>query len=78
MIITTKSLEIDKELSKEFSSSGTLVKAVGGYSKTDKTILYYVVNHFQLNKLKNIVRSIDPNAFIAIQEVSEVVKTNQK
>ena len=52
MIITNKPNEIDKALSEDFNSSGTLVNCIGGYSKSNKTIIYYIINHFQINKLK--------------------------
>jgi len=75
MIITTKVNDITKALSENFYSSGTIVGAKGGYSKEDKHIIYFVVNHFQINKLKNIVLNIDRDAFISINDVSEIIKT---
>lgn len=74
MIITTKPKEVSKALADEFGTSGTFVDAIGGYSKDKKSILYFVINHFQINKLKNIVLTYDENAFISTLEVSEVIK----
>ncbi|MCQ2505551.1 MAG: YitT family protein [Lachnospiraceae bacterium] len=74
MIVTTKADEIVDVLFDRFESSGTIVDAVGGYSKEEKKIVYFIVNHFQINKLKQIVREIDEKAFISLQDVSDIVK----
>ena len=74
MIVTTKAYEIVGAISKRFGSSGTIVNAVGGFSKDKKQIVYFVVNHFQINKLKAIVHGIDGQAFISLQEVSDIIK----
>ena len=74
MIVTTKAAEISEAISEQFYAGGTIVNAVGGYSKEDKNIIYFIVNHFQINKLKTIVHSIDEKAFIALQDVSDIIK----
>ena len=75
MIVTTKADKISDALSDNFGTSGTIVNAVGGYSKQQKEIVYFIINHFQINKLKKIVHEIDGNAFISLQEVSDIIKT---
>ncbi len=74
MIVTTRAVEISDALSVQFKAGGTIVNAIGGYSKEEKQILYYIVNHFQINKLKSVVSSIDPKAFVSLQDVSDVFK----
>ena len=74
MIVTTKADEISGALSDAFGAGGTIVNAVGGYSKNEKEIIYFIVNHFQINRLKNIVHNIDGSAFISLQDVSDIVK----
>lgn len=74
MIVTTKADEISTALSEGFQAGGTIVSATGGYSKNSKQILYFIVNHFQINKLKTIVQAIDENAFISLQDVSDIIK----
>lgn len=73
MIVTTKANEISDALAEQFEASGTIVNAIGGYSKENKDIIYFIVNHFQINKLKKIVHSIDPSAFISLQDVSDII-----
>ena len=74
MIVTTKADEISEALSQTFQAGGTIVSATGGFSKSSKQILYFIVNHFQINKLRTIVQEIDENAFISLQDVSDIIQ----
>ena len=74
MIVTTKAAKITEAISEQFGASGTIVNAKGGFSKQSKEIIYFIVNHFQINKLKQIVHSIDEEAFISLQDVSDIFK----
>ena len=76
MIITDKAKEINEALTEEFKSGTTLMEAVGGYSSAEKTVIYFVVNRFQIYKMRNIVQSIDPKAFVTISDVADVFKSN--
>ena len=76
MIVTTKAEEIALELSYAFESGVTQVEARGGYSQQPKTIIYFVVNRFQVTRMKSIVHSIDPKAYISISEVADVFKAD--
>ncbi len=70
MIVTTKADEISSQLSDVFGHGVTHIDAMGYYSGKEQKIIYFVVNRFQIVKLKNIVTSTDPNAFVTISEVS--------
>ncbi len=72
MIITTMHDEINKALSEEFGSGITIIDAKGYYSSKSTYMIYFVVNRFQISKMKKIVKRIDPNAFVTITDVSEV------
>lgn len=76
MIITNRAKEINAALTEEFKCGTTSMSAIGGYSNAEKTVIYFVVNRFQIYKMKNIVQSIDPKAFITISEVADVFKSN--
>lgn len=78
MIITEKSKEVCDALCNEFGRGITVVNAQGGYSKKDKTILYFVINRYQINKVKDIVHDIDDMAYITITEVADVFSNNTK
>ena len=70
-IITDKCQDVADALSKEFRRGITVMKAKGHYSQTDKTVIYCVVNRFEVGKLKAIVGAIDTRAFVAISDVSD-------
>ena len=76
MIITEKAEEISAALMAEFACGTTKMTAKGGYSNTEKTIIYFVVNRFQVAKMRTIVREIDPKAFVTISEVADMFKSN--
>lgn len=76
MIVTEKPDEISDTLTEVFESGVTKLYAKGGYSNEEKTVIYFVLNRFQISKMKAIVRSIDPNAFVTISEVADVIKSS--
>ncbi len=53
-----------------------IIDAKGYYSNSDKTLIYFVVNRFQVGKMKNLVHKIDPKAYIAINEVADIFPAN--
>ncbi len=77
MIVTSKPDEICKSLSKAFERGTTRVEALGGYSGEEKTIIYFVVNRFQVTRMKDIVHNADSGAFITISEVADVFKASR-
>ncbi len=76
MIITEKGEEIGTALMEAFECGTTKLKAKGGYSNSDKEIIYFVVNRFQIAKMRTIIHSIDPKAFVTISEVADMFKAN--
>lgn len=76
MIITEHPQEISEALMEAFECGTTKITATGGYSNTEKTIIYFVVNRFQISRMRGIIHSIDPKAFVTISEVADVFKSN--
>ena len=77
IIVTTRPEEICATLSAAFESGMTRVDARGGFSNTYQAMIYFVVNRFQVTKMKDIVHEIDPLAYITISEVADVFSRNQ-
>lgn len=73
MIITTKPEEIGKAISDAFTIGITILDAKGYYSNEQKTVLYAVVNQFQIVRLKSLVKSIDKDAYVTITVVSDLL-----
>lgn len=77
IIITVKATEVCDALSDAFQSGPTRIEARGGYTNAPKTMVYFIVNRFQVTKMKELVHDIDPTAFITISEVADVYSANQ-
>ena len=77
-IITSTPETISQALSDAFGFGITLLPAKGFYSSSDKTMIYFVVNRFQIAKMRALVVKEDPTAFISITEVSDVFGSYNK
>ena len=76
IIITEHPTEICDALSYHFESGITKLSARGGYSNRKKAMIYFIVNRFQVARMKEIVHQIDPHAYITISEVADVYSLN--
>ncbi|MGN0683877.1 MAG: YitT family protein [Oscillospiraceae bacterium] len=76
MIITASPEEICTALAEEFGTGMTKMPCEGGYLREPKTIIYFVINRFQIGKLRSIVHEIDASAYITITDVADVFKRN--
>ncbi|MCZ7608671.1 MAG: YitT family protein [Ignavibacterium sp.] len=72
-IISDKTDEIAKVIMDDMSRGATAIKARGLYRNVDREILTTVITLKELSKLLNIVKEIDPNAFVTVSNVHEVM-----
>ncbi|MEB9436813.1 YitT family protein [Bacillus cereus] len=72
-IISEKNDEIAAKILSEMERGATFLKAVGSYTKVERNVLYCVVAKNEIVKLKNIITSVDPHAFVAVTDVHDVV-----
>ncbi len=77
IIITETPDEICKALSDAFGSGITKLEAKGGYSNRSKTMIYFIVNRYQVTRMRDLVHEIDPFAYITISEVADVFSNNK-
>lgn len=75
MIITEKGDAVSSALMEAFECGTTKLPARGGYTDVEKTVIYFVVNRFQISRMNTIVHSIDPAAYLTISEVADVFKS---
>ena len=78
MIVTVREEEICQALSEEFGRGITQISARGYFSGAEKCVIYFVVNRFQIPRVKHLVTTIDPAAFITVTEISDVMGTSVK
>jgi uncharacterized membrane-anchored protein YitT (DUF2179 family) len=73
MIISPQWEEISRQIMEKLQRGVTMVTGVGGYSGQQLHILYSVVTIAELSRFKEMIRKIDPNAFVVVTETLEVM-----
>lgn len=73
LIISDKHEEIAVAIDSQLDRGVTLLRGSGFYRRTDKDILLSAVKRKQLAQLKELVMSIDPNAFLILQDAHQVL-----
>lgn len=72
MIITNDSKEISEKIYQQLSRTVTIMDGEGLVSGK-KVVLYCVLTRFEVHQLKDIINDIDDSAFIAVNDVSEII-----
>lgn len=72
-IIAQKPRRLADALMHELNLGVTIMYGRGGYSGEDKEILYVIVERLQLSELKELVHREDPTAFLAVENLHEVI-----
>jgi uncharacterized membrane-anchored protein YitT (DUF2179 family) len=78
IIITEHPNEVCQKLCEVFGSGVTYLEAKGGYSNKQKSMIYFVVNRYQVVRMKELVHDIDHYAYITISEVADVFSNNNR
>lgn len=72
-IISEQTESISKAILDDLDRGLTKLSAQGGYTDDDRTVLMVVVAQNEITRLKALVRSVDPNAFVTITNAHEVL-----
>jgi uncharacterized membrane-anchored protein YitT (DUF2179 family) len=73
MIITNQQKEIQDAILHEIDRGVTRLAAHGGFTNNERPVLMCVVDQTEFTKLKQLVKSIDPYAFVTVTDASEVL-----
>lgn len=73
MIITNKQQEVQNAILHEIDRGVTRLAAHGGFTNNERPVLMCVVDQTEFTKLKQVVRNIDPHAFVTVTDASEVL-----
>ncbi len=76
IVVTKKPEEIVKALCETFECGVTLLDAKGGFSGESLSVVYFVVNRFQIGRMRSIIHGIDSTAYITISEVADIFSAN--
>lgn len=72
-IVSKNSYEISKYIIDTLERGCTFLNGVGAYTGKDINVLYAVISRNEFIKLKKFIKEIDPEAFITVGEVHEVL-----
>lgn len=76
--IFSKKDNIQKELMQKANRGVTYWKGVGAYTDETTNVLVIVSSKYEINKMKQIIRELDPNAFIIVNEGTRIYGNFEK
>lgn len=72
-IITQKETEVRDAIYKEINRGITKLPAFGGYTGEERPVLMVVVYQTEFTRLKQVVKIVDPQAFVIVSDAYEVL-----
>ncbi|EON74217.1 YitT family protein [Lysinibacillus sphaericus] len=72
-IITTKQDEVRDAIYAEINRGVTKLPAIGGYTGEARPVLMVVVYQTEFTKLKQLIKNVDPSAFVIVSDAYEVL-----
>ena len=72
-IITEQQDEVRDKIFQEIDRGATKIPAFGGYTGNERPVLMVVVYQTEFTKLKQIVKTVDPTAFVIVSDAYEVL-----
>jgi uncharacterized membrane-anchored protein YitT (DUF2179 family) len=73
MIITNRQDEVREGILNKIDRGVTKLSAYGGFTDNERPVLMCVVDQREFTKLKQLVKSLDPTAFVVVMDASEVL-----
>ena len=71
-IISSKSAQIRDAILSQVDRGVTMLHGAGGYSREEAEIIMSIVSNYELPKIEQLARTIDPGCFMIISRVTEV------
>ena len=72
-IITNKQDEVRDAIYRDVNRGVTKLPAVGGYTGEERPVIMVVVYQTEFTKLKQVVKTVDPTAFVIVSDAYEVL-----
>lgn len=73
MIVTSNPKQIADMIMEEMERGVTFLSGQGGYTGDEKPVIYCVITRAEVNQLKEMVKEIDPKAFMVIGVAHEAL-----
>jgi uncharacterized membrane-anchored protein YitT (DUF2179 family) len=72
-VISDKSEVISRKIMYDMERGVTALRGIGMHTMQERLILYCVVQRAQIPELKSLINEVDPNAFVILTDVREVM-----
>jgi uncharacterized membrane-anchored protein YitT (DUF2179 family) len=73
ILITSESERVTQSILEVLERGVTILAGTGGYTSTERPVLYCVITRSEVNQLKQLVKEIDPKAFMVIGVAHEAL-----
>lgn len=77
-LVITKNKEVKKKILYDLGRGVTYWEGKGAYTEEDTDIFVTMISKYEVNQMKRMVLSLDPNAFIIMKEGSQVTGNYEK
>ena len=78
IIISENGKDIAEAIHARLGRGVTFLDGKGGFTQSEKIILYCVITRLEISKLKGIINDFDENAFVTITDVSDIMGGKHK
>ncbi|WP_460040063.1 YitT family protein [Thermaerobacter litoralis] len=72
-IVTNRPREVAQAVNTRLGRGATLLRATGAWTGEERAVVLVVLNRRELARLKQLIREIDPQAFVAVTDAAEVM-----
>ncbi|WP_176142549.1 YitT family protein [Halobacillus hunanensis] len=72
-IISQKNDQISNKINKEMDRGVTVLQGKGSFTGSNRDVLYCVIGKNEIVRLKTLINTIDPHAFVAVSHVHDVI-----
>jgi uncharacterized membrane-anchored protein YitT (DUF2179 family) len=73
MVVTSKGEEVRQAFLDNLVRGVTIIDGQGAYSREEKKVLYTVITRYELEVIRQIMKDIDPSAFVSISQSMQVM-----
>ncbi len=72
-IISSQWRRISDEIIAKIGRTVTIIGGRGGYTGSERQLLYVVISFSELSRLKQLIRGVDPDVFMVVSDTLEVM-----
>ncbi|ALX50275.1 YitT family protein [Lentibacillus amyloliquefaciens] len=78
LIISTSPGEVLEAVTNRMARGITILDGQGGYTRSQREVLYLVINRYEIVPFRKIISEIDPDAYVTVHPVQEIFRKGYK